>query len=84
MMKQFGTKIFSTMMSSGGYIERLKEKAHRDITGDKKAQGVIEYGMLIAVIIGLVVFIAGLKDKIAGKLNQAGSMIDGLPVGNSK
>lgn len=81
-------KVFCKAMSyasSATYMaESFANKAKSHVNGDKKAQGILEYGLLfVLVALALMGPLKGLKDKIAGKLDSAGAEIEQMG-GNSK
>ena len=67
-------------MAIKGYTKAIafKQSIITTITEDKKAQGVIEYGLLLALIaLALVGIMGDMRDAIAAKFQEAISMIKG-------
>lgn len=75
-------KAMSYVYSSKYMAKSFADKAKSHVNGDKKAQGILEYGLLfVLVALALMGPLRGLKDKIAGQLEKAGSDIEKM--GNS-
>ena len=55
-----------------GNLKDLHKKAHAHVLSDNKAQGIIEYGLLLAVVaVALIAIITQLKNKIQSKIQEA-------------
>lgn len=80
MLKNVGIKVLTKSImiknSLNNNIHTLNTKAKEHIMGEQKAQGIIEYGLLLAIVaVALIGVITQLKNKIEDKLKQS---IDGI------
>lgn len=79
MFNKISSKVVCYAQSSKYMIKNFADKASNHVKGDKKAQGILEYGLLfVLVALALMGPLSNLKDKISGQLNNAGSTIDGM------
>ena len=59
----------------------LAKKADGHIASDKKAQGILEYGLLFVVVgLALIVGLRKLKDSLNAKLGEATNSINNTKV----
>ena len=62
-------------------VDRLKHlpaRAHQDMVSGKRAQGILEYGIILVVVVGLAVIVKSLKDTVGSKLQEASKMVQGV------
>ena len=79
MFNNFSNKVVCYVQTSKFMIKNFADKANNHVKGDKKAQGILEYGLLfVLVALALMKPLQGLKDKISGQLESAGSQIDSM------
>ena len=79
MFNKFSNKVVSYAQTSKYMIKDFADKANSHVQGDKKAQGILEYGLLfVLVALALMGPLSNLKNKISGQLENAGSQIDSM------
>lgn len=76
MFKNVGIKVLTKSIilknSLNNNIHTLNTRAKGHIMGEQKAQGIIEYGLLLAIVaVALIGVITQLKNKIEDKLKQS-------------
>ena len=77
MFQKVFCKAMSYASSSRYMAKSFADKAKSHVKGDKKAQGILEYGLLfVLVALALMGPLSGLKNKIGDKLNSAGGEIE--------
>ena len=60
------------------YAINFEKQARGHVLGDKKAQGILEYGIIIAVVsLGVLSAVTGVKNAIVSKLSEATKQILG-------
>ena len=84
MFQNVFNKTMSYVYSAKYMTKSFADKAKSHVNGDKKAQGILEYGLLfVLVALALMGPLQGLKSKISDQLNGAGQQIDSMG-GNNK
>ena len=82
MFQNVFNKTMSYVYSSKYMAKSFADKAKSHVNGDKKAQGILEYGLLfVLVALALMGPLQGLKNKIADQLSGAGKQIDSMSNG---
>lgn len=70
------TKAVATCGAGKAYFQMLYKNAGKHVTGEKKAQGILEYALLFVVVaLGLVFGLGKLKNTLNEKLDKASNDI---------
>lgn len=81
MFNKVTTNAMSAIASTKARVDMLAKNAKTHVAGDKKAQGILEYGLLFVIVgLGLIAALGTLKETISNKLNEAGQKISSQKV----
>ena len=87
MFQSLAIRTASKLACAKTSVMSLAKKADGHIASDKKAQGILEYGLLFVVVgLALIVGLRKLKDSLNAKLGEATNSINDTKVegANSK
>lgn len=81
MFQSLAIRTASKLACAKTSVMSLAKKADGHIASDKKAQGILEYGLLFVVVgLALIVGLRRLKDSLNAKLGEATNSINNTKV----
>lgn len=81
MFQSLAIRTASKLACAKTSVMSLAKKADGHIASDKKAQGILEYGLLFVVVgLALIVGLRKLKDSLNAKLGEATNSINNTKV----
>ena len=81
MFQSLAIRTASKLACAKTSVMSLAKKADGHIASDKKAQGILEYGLLFVVVgLALIVGLRNLKDSLNAKLGEATNSINNTKV----
>lgn len=71
-----GIRAYAGMKAAKCYAVNFERGAREHIKGDNKAQGILEYGLIIALVsVGVIVAVMTLRNTIMERLSKASNDI---------
>jgi hypothetical protein len=77
MFQSLAIRTVSKLACAKTSVKSLANKANEHVASDKKAQGILEYGLLFVVVgLALIMGLRKLKDALSSKLEDATKTIN--------
>ena len=77
MFQSLAIRTVSKLACAKTSVKSLANKANEHVASDKKAQGILEYGLLFVVVgLALIIGLRNLKDALSSKLEDATKKIN--------
>lgn len=77
MFQSLAIRTVSKLACAKTSVKSLANKANEHVASDKKAQGILEYGLLFVVVgLALIIGLRKLKDALSSKLENATKTIN--------
>lgn len=77
MFQSLAIRTVSKLACAKTSVKSLANKANEHVASDKKAQGILEYGLLFVVVgLALIIGLRKLKDALSAKLEDATKTIN--------
>lgn len=77
MFQSLAIRTVSKLACAKTSVKSLANKANEHVASDKKAQGILEYGLLFVVVgLALIIGLRKLKDALSSKLEDATKTIN--------
>ena len=77
MFQSLAIRTVSKLACAKTSVKSLANKANEHVASDKKAQGILEYGLLFVVVgLALIMGLRKLKDALSAKLEDATKTIN--------
>ena len=77
MFQSLAIRTVSKLACAKTSVRSLANKANEHVASDKKAQGILEYGLLFVVVgLALIMGLRKLKDALSSKLEDATKTIN--------
>ena len=84
MFQSLAIRTASKLACAKTSVKSLANKANEHVASDKKAQGILEYGLLFVVVgLALIAGLRKLKDSLNSKLGEATNSINNTKVEGS-
>lgn len=84
MFQSLAIRTVSKLACAKTSVKSLANKANEHVASDKKAQGILEYGLLFVVVgLALIMGLRKLKEALSSKLDDATKTINNTKVEGS-